>query len=395
MFEQLTEGAKDPILSLSVAFREDPRPERIDLGIGVYRNSVGETPIMAAVRAAQLELAQSQTTKSYVGLTGNETFNNAMLDLLLGECGARQRAVAIQTPGASGALRLLADLIRMARPGARVWMSDPSYVNHAPIMRAAGLEVAFFPYFDAANKGVRGDEMMAALAAAGPGDVVLLHGSCHNPTGADLTLEQWQTLARMAERQGFMPFVDVAYQGFGESLEADVAGLRLLAEAVPELVIATSCSKNFGLYRERVGAAVVIANSPNQGAIARGRLQEIARTTYTMPPDFGAALVAQVLTDPVLRQSWQAELVAMQQRIAGLRQQLAAALRQASGDSTFDYVARHRGMFSMTALSAEAIARLRDDWALYVVPGGRINIAGLREEQIPRVAAALVSVSAA
>lgn len=395
MFEQLTEGAKDPILSLSVAFREDPRPERIDLGIGVYRNSVGETPIMAAVRAAQLELAQSQTTKSYVGLTGNETFNNAMLDLLLGECGARQRAVAIQTPGASGALRLLADLIRMARPGARVWMSDPSYVNHAPIMRAAGLEVAFFPYFDAASKGVRGDEMMAALAVAGPGDVVLLHGSCHNPTGADLTLEQWQTLARMAERQGFMPFVDVAYQGFGESLEADVAGLRLLAEAVPELVIATSCSKNFGLYRERVGAAVVIANSPNQGAIARGRLQEIARTTYTMPPDFGAALVAQVLTDPVLRQSWQAELVAMQQRIAGLRQQLAAALRQASGDSTFDYVARHRGMFSMTALSAEAIARLRDDWALYVVPGGRINIAGLREEQIPRVAAALVAVSAA
>ena len=369
MFEQLTEGAKDPILSLSVAFREDPRPERIDLGIGVYRNSVGETPIMAAVRAAQLELAQSQTTKSYVGLTGNETFNNAMLDLLLGECGARQRAVAIQTPGASGALRLLADLIRMARPGARVWMSDPSYVNHAPIMRAAGLEVAFFPYFDAASKGVRGDEMMAALAAAGPGDVVLLHGSCHNPTGADLTLEQWQTLARMAERQGFMPFVDVAYQGFGESLEADVAGLRLLAEAVPELVIATSCSKNFGLYRERVGAAVVIANSPNQGAIARGRLQEIARTTYTMPPDFGAALVAQVLTDPVLRQSWQAELVAMQQRIAGLRQQLAAALRQASGDSTFDYVARHRGMFSMTALSAEAIARLRDerDTLLHVV----------------------------
>ncbi len=394
MFEQLTEGAKDPILSLSVAFREDPRPERIDLGIGVYRNSAGDTPIMAAVRVAQQELAHSQTTKSYVGLTGNEAFNSAMLDLLLGDSAARQRAVAIQTPGASGALRLLADLIRMARPGATVWMSDPSYVNHAPIMRAAGLKVAFYPYFDALSKGIRVDEMMAALAAAGRDDVVLLHGSCHNPTGADLPFEQWQTLAQMAARQGFMPFVDVAYQGFGESLDGDVAGLRLLADAVPELVIATSCSKNFGLYRERVGAAVVIANSPTQGAIARGRLQEIARTTYTMPPDFGAALVARVLTDPVLRQSWQAELVAMQQRIAGLRQQLAVELRQLSGGNSFDYVARHRGMFSMTALSAEAIVQLRDDWAIYVVPGGRINIAGLREEQIPRLAQALVAVSA-
>lgn len=393
MFELLTEGAKDPILSLTVAFREDPRAERIDLGIGVYRNSAGETPIMAAVRAAQLELAQSQTSKSYVGLTGNEVFNNAMLELLLGATAARQRAVAIQTPGASGALRLLADLIKMAKPDATIWLSDPSYVNHAPIMRAAGLKVAFYPYFDAASKSVKGDEMLATLAAAGANDVVLFHGSCHNPTGADLTMSHWQALAQMAVKQGFVPFVDVAYQGFGDSLEADVAGLRLLADSCEEALIATSCSKNFGLYRERVGAAMVVGKNLTQSTIARGRLQEIARTTYTMPPDFGAALVAQVLTDPVLRQSWQAELVAMQQRIAALRQQLAAALRQRSGGNSFDYIANHRGMFSMTALPAEAIARLRDEWAIYVVPGGRINIAGLREEQIPRVADALVAVS--
>lgn len=393
MFEQLSEGGKDPILSLSVAFRSDPRPERIDLGVGVYRDSSGETPIMAAVREAQLALAASQTSKSYVALTGNEAFNSAMLELLLGDSDAARRAAVIQTPGASGALRLLADLLRLAAPDTKVWLSDPSYVNHAPIMRAAGLQVAFYPYFDVATKAVNGEAMLAALKAAGPRDVVLLHGSCHNPTGADLNVAQWQQLAQMASRQGFVPFVDVAYQGFGQSLAADVAGLQLLAAAVPELLIATSCSKNFGLYRERVGAALVIARDNRQRDIIRGRLQELARTAYTFPPDFGAALVAKVLTEAPLRASWQQELSAMQQRISGLRGQLAQALRQRCGDSRFDYIEAHRGMFSLTALPPAAIDRLRDEFAIYVVPGGRINIAGLREEQIPRVADALLAVS--
>ena len=393
MFEQLNAGGKDPILSLSVTFRQDVRPERVDLGVGVYRSSNGETPIMAAVREAQLALAASQTSKSYLGLTGNEQFNSALLDLLLGQSDAASRAAVMQTPGGSGALRLLADFVHLAAPDATVWLSDPSYVNHAPIMRAAGLKVAFYPYFDLATKAVNGEAMLAALKAAGPRDIVLLHGACHNPTGADLSLALWQQLAEMASAQGFVPFVDLAYQGFGDSLAEDAAGLQLLAAAVPEMLIATSCSKNFGLYRERVGAAMVIARDNRQRDIVSGRMQELARLLYTFPPDFGAALVTKVLTEAPLRALWQQELTAMQQRIHGLRSQLAQALRQRCGDGHFDYIEAHRGMFSLTALPPAAIDRLRDEFAIYVVPGGRINVAGLREEQIPQVADALVAVS--
>ncbi|MEJ2764966.1 amino acid aminotransferase [Photobacterium sp. MCCC 1A19761] len=392
MFKQLTEAQLDPILSLSIAYREDTRAEKMDLGIGVYRNSQGETPIMHAVQQAQQKVIETQTTKAYVGLAGNETFNQAMMDLLLTNTSAHQRAAGVQTPGASGALRMLADLMRLAQPDTTVWISDPSYVNHKPVMEAAGLKVKYYPYFDRVSKQVNREAMLAALAKAGPKDVVLLHGCCHNPTGADIAFEDWQAITALANKNGFMPFVDIAYQGFGDGLEQDVAGLKYMADHTEEMVIATSCSKNFGLYRERTGAAIVISDSLKEAQKAKGRILNLARSTYTMPPDHGAALVATILTDDALTATWREELSQMQARMVSLRAGLTQAVR-AQGTDAFNFIEQHKGMFSVTGLSPEQIARLRDEFAIYAVGDGRINIAGLREQQIDYLAHALVTVS--
>lgn len=394
MFEQLDPPAEDPILSLTVAYRDDPRDDKLDLGIGVYRNAAGATPVMAAVREAALRIAEEQDSKSYVGLAGNEVFNQALTSLLLSGTPALDRAATIQTPGASGALRMLGELIAYARPGARVWISRPSYVNHQPVMEACGLEVREYPYFDPHSKRVDEAAMLAQVAELGPEDVLLLHGCCHNPTGADISWESWQAIADMAERQGFLPFVDLAYQGFGDGLEGDARGLRHLAERLPELLVATSCSKNFGLYRERTGAAIVIGESLAHAQRAKGHMQRIARATYTMPPDHGAAIVARVLNDDSLTQQWRDELDGMQQRIVRLRQQLVTAFREASDSDRFDYFASHRGMFSVTGLSNEQIARLRQDHGVYVVGGGRVNVAGLSESRIDKLVEAFLAVGA-
>ncbi|UTV30145.1 amino acid aminotransferase [Photobacterium atrarenae] len=392
MFKQLTEAQLDPILSLSIAYREDKRAEKLDLGIGVYRNSQGETPIMQAVQLAQQQVMESQRTKAYVGLAGNEIFNQSMMDLLLTDTSAYHRAAAVQTPGASGALRMLADLMYLAQPETTVWISDPSYVNHKPVMEAAGLKVKYYPYFDRVTKQVNREAMLAALAKAGPKDVVLLHGCCHNPTGADIAFEDWQAITTLANQNGFMPFVDIAYQGFGDGLAQDAAGLKYMADHTEEMVVATSCSKNFGLYRERTGAAIVISDSLKEAQKAKGRILNLARSTYTMPPDHGAALVAAILTDDALSATWRDELSQMQARLVNLRASLTQAVR-AQGSEAFDFIDQHKGMFSVTGLSPEQIARLRDEFAIYAVGDGRINIAGLREQQVDYLAHALVTVS--
>lgn len=392
MFKQLTEAQLDPILSLSIAYREDKRAEKLDLGIGVYRNSQGETPIMQAVQLAQQQVMESQTTKAYVGLAGNETFNQSMMDLLLTDTSAYHRAAAVQTPGASGALRMLADLMYLAQPETTVWISDPSYVNHKPVMEAAGLKVKYYPYFDRVTKQVNREAMLAALSKAGPKDVVLLHGCCHNPTGADIAFEDWQAITTLANQNGFMPFVDIAYQGFGDGLEQDAAGLKYMADHTEEMVVATSCSKNFGLYRERTGAAIVISDSLKEAQKAKGRILNLARSTYTMPPDHGAALVATILTDDALSATWRDELSQMQARLVNLRAGLTQAVRS-QGSEAFDFIEQHKGMFSVTGLSPEQIVRLRDEFAIYAVGDGRINIAGLREQQVDYLAHALVTVS--
>ncbi|EOX3358797.1 aromatic amino acid transaminase [Vibrio cholerae] len=393
MFTHLPAPVLDPILSLSVAFRNDPRPQKVDLGIGVYKNSLGETPIMRAVALAQDKVVASQKTKSYVGLAGCEEFNQSMMQLVLGSTLDTERTIAIQTPGASGALRMLGDLMRVAQPDTTVWITDPSYVNHKPVMEAAGLKVRYYRYFSRETKMVDTEQMLADLAQAGTKDVVLLHGCCHNPTGADIDFSAWQAITELAQKNGFIPFVDIAYQGFGDGLEQDAQGLRYMAEHMEEMLITTSCSKNFGLYRERTGAAIVIGKSQQEVTNARGKMLTLARSTYTMPPDHGAALVKTVLRDEQLTAIWQQELSEMQQRLLTLRKNLCNELRNQHNTRQFDFIESHRGMFTVLGFSAEQMGRLREEFAIYGVADGRINIAGLTEKDIPYVANAIIHVS--
>ncbi|HAS2740423.1 TPA: aspartate/tyrosine/aromatic aminotransferase [Vibrio cholerae] len=393
MFTHLPAPVLDPILSLSVAFRNDPRPQKVDLGIGVYKNSLGETPIMRAVALAQDKVVASQKTKSYVGLAGCEEFNQSMMQLVLGSTLDTERTIAIQTPGASGALRMLGDLMRVAQPDTTVWITDPSYVNHKPVMEAAGLKVRYYRYFSRETKMVDTEQMLADLAQAGTKDVVLLHGCCHNPTGADIDFSAWQAITELAQKNGFIPFVDIAYQGFGDGLEQDAQGLRYMAERMEEMLITTSCSKNFGLYRERTGAAIVIGKNQQEVTNARGKMLTLARSTYTMPPDHGAALVKTVLRDEQLTAIWKQELSEMQQRLLTLRKNLCNELRNQHNTRQFDFIESHRGMFTVQGFSAEQMGRLREEFAIYGVADGRINIAGLTEKDIPYVANAIIHVS--
>ncbi|TXY21934.1 aspartate/tyrosine/aromatic aminotransferase [Vibrio mimicus] len=393
MFAHLPAPVLDPILSLSVAFRNDPRPEKVDLGIGVYKNSLGETPIMRAVAMAQDKVVAGQKTKSYVGLAGCEEFNQSMMHLVLGSTLDSERTIAIQTPGASGALRMLGDLMKVAQPETTVWITDPSYVNHKPVMEAAGLKVRYYRYFSRNTKMVDAEQMLADLAQAGPKDVVLLHGCCHNPTGADIDFTAWQAITDLAQKNGFIPFVDIAYQGFGDGLDQDAQGLRYMAERIEEMLITTSCSKNFGLYRERTGAAIVIGKNQQDVTNARGKMLTLARSTYTMPPDHGAALVKTVLRDEQLTAIWKQELSEMQQRLLSLRKNLCNELRNQHNTRQFDFIESHRGMFTVLGFSAEQMSRLREEFAIYGVADGRINIAGLTEKDIPYVANSIIQVS--
>ncbi|MCA3950452.1 amino acid aminotransferase [Vibrio vulnificus] len=393
MFSQLPTPALDPILSLTVAFRNDPRDQKVDLGIGVYKNNKGETPIMRAVSQAQKIVADTQTTKSYVGLAGCEEFNQSMVNLLLAGTSVLDRVSAIQTPGASGALRMLGDLMKVAQPDTTVWISNPSYVNHKPVMEAAGLKVRYYRYFSPETKQVDIGQMLDDLATAGLKDVVLLHGCCHNPTGADIDFAAWQAITDLAVKNGFTPFVDIAYQGFGDGLEEDAKGLQFMADRVEEMLITTSCSKNFGLYRERTGAAIVIGKNAKESSNAKGKLLTLARSTYTMPPDHGAALVKTILQNVELTTTWKQELCEMQQRLLNLRQTLCNELRNQHNTSQFDFIESHKGMFTVLGFTPEQMGTLRDEYGIYGVGDGRINIAGLTEAHIPYVADAIVKVS--
>nr|WP_208623256.1 amino acid aminotransferase [Vibrio hangzhouensis] len=393
MFSQLSEPALDPILSLSVAYRNDTRTDKVDLGIGVYRNSEGQTPIMKAIAEAQRIVTAEQQTKAYVGLAGCEEFNQSIAKVVFGETPIYDRMSVIQTPGASGGLRMLGDLLNVAQPGTTVWLSNPSYVNHKPVMEAAGLNVKFYRYFDVATKQVDREAMLTDISQAGKGDVVLLHGCCHNPTGADISFEDWKTITELSVNNGFVPFVDVAYQGFGDGLEQDAYGLRFMAENVEEMLLTTSCSKNFGLYRERTGAAIVIGKNATEAANAKGKLLTLARATYTMPPDHGAALVKTILADEYLTNMWTTELSEMQQRLVSLRDGLCKELKNTHSSNDFDFIMSHKGMFTVLGFTPEQMQRLRSEFAIYGVDDGRINIAGLSETQLPYVANALAAVS--
>jgi len=392
MFETLQPAPADKILALIGLYRNDPRPGKVDLGVGVYKDIDGRTPVMRAVREAEKRLLASQDTKTYLGLAGDTGFNAAMIKLAFGEKADHSRIRAAQAPGGSGALRLVAELLQRTRAGATVWLSDPTWPNHPPVMRAAGLKVRDYPYFDAASGTVRFDDMLAALKAAESGDVVMLHGCCHNPTGANLDAAQWAKVADVVLERGLLPFVDIAYQGFGDGLDADAAGLRLLAERVPEMVVASSCSKNFAVYRDRVGAAMILAKDGAQADVAMSQMLAAARALYSMPPDHGAAAVRMVLEDTDLKKDWETELEEMRLRMLRLRVAFAEALRRQSNSDRFDFVASHRGMFSRLGLTEAQVERLRTEHAVYMVGDSRINVAGLPEDGMDDLAKAIVSV---
>ena len=392
IFANLERLPPDPILGVTAAFRADPSPGRIDLGVGVYRDEHGETPVPVAVRAAERAMLDAQRTKTYVGPAGNVEFNERLVAMAFGPL-ARElapRTATIQTVGGCGALRLGAEIIRASAPDAIVHVSDPTWANHEPLLGTCGLQLERYPYYDPATHDVDYGRMRDHLARLPEGSVVLLHACCHNPTGADLDRGQWDDLAALLESRTLVPFVDLAYQGFGDDLESDVYGLRRIAERVPQLLLAMSCSKNFGLYRERTGALAVVTSSPAVAAAVATHQARTGRRMYSMPPDHGAAVVARLLGDAALRADWEAELSTMVGRMKSLRALLADRLRARRPDRDWSWVTRHRGMFSLTGLDAAGVATLRERHHVYLPPDGRINFAGVSDANVDKVADSLV-----
>lgn len=381
MFESLPAKQPDAILKLMMAYREDPRTDKLDLGVGIYKDANGATPVMKAVKSAEGQLLEEQNTKAYVGPLGSPAFNQRMIETVFGSDADKSRVRSAQAPGGSGALRILADLITSARPDATIWVSDPTWPNHLPLLSAAGANLATYPYYNASTGSVSFDAMIDALQAAKPGDIVLLHGCCHNPTGADLTHEQWDRVTQLLSDQSLLPFVDVAYQGFGDGLEEDAWAIRSMAAKLPEMMIAASCSKNLGLYRERVGAALLVGRDAAEADTALANLSGLIRSNYSMPPDHGAHVVEMVLEDDGYYANWREELETMRVRMISLRQAFSDALRRRTNSDRFDFIAHQKGMFSRLPLNAEQIETLRAENGIYMVGDGRINVAGLPDDE--------------
>ncbi|MGS2722780.1 amino acid aminotransferase [Porticoccus sp. GXU_MW_L64] len=383
MFEALQILPQDPILGLMGQFLKDDNPNKVDLGVGVYKTPQGQTPILDSVKAAEKIRLQSETTKSYIGGPGDAVFNSEMRKLALGEghpALLANRVASIQAPGGCGSLRLGGELINRARPGANIWMSNPTWANHVPLFGEAGLNIKEYPYYDRSTCSVAFADMIATLERdAQPGDVLLLHACCHNPCGADLNLEQWAQVADLCVEKGLIPFVDMAYQGFGVGLDEDAAGLRLMGERVKEMFLSVSCSKNFGLYRERIGMLLVIGETAHAAEAAGSQLINIARGIWSMPPAHGAAIVAAILSSTELTQQWQGEVAEMRNRINGLRAQAVAKLNAASNGADFGFIEKEFGMFSFLGITPEQVARLKDEFSIYMVGSSRINVAGLND----------------
>jgi aspartate aminotransferase len=397
MFEHLAAVIPDPILGLMAAFRADPDPHKVDLGIGVYRDAHGNTPVPDAVRRAEAAVLAGQTTKAYVGPAGNAGFNQAMEQLVLGPTHpalAAGRVRTVQTPGGCGALRLGAELIRAADLEAVVYVSTPTWANHTPLLTGSGLKLERYPYFDPATGGVQFEAMTAALERLPARAVVLLHASCHNPTGADLSTPQWRELLSLVKRRQLLPFIDIAYQGLGEGVDADAFGLRLFCAELPEVLCAVSCSKNFGLYRERTGLLHLISSSRAAADAALSQLVRIARGIWSMPPDHGAAIVHAILGDEPLRRQWAEELEGMRRRIEGLRLEVVQQLREHCPQRDFGFIARQRGMFSFFGIGTAQVRALREHHHIYMTDDSRINIAGLRRENLEYFARAVAQVLA-
>ncbi len=395
MFEKITAAPPDAILGLSEAFKKDANPNKINLGVGVYKDAYGNTPILATAKKAEQMLLSSESSKSYLPIDGNASYDAAAQALILGpdhEIVASGRAVTVQTPGGTGALRVAGDFIAKNLPGACIWLSAPTWPNHPAVFTAAGVEQRSYPYFNKATNDVDFEAMLNTIKQIPAGDILLLHGCCHNPTGVDLSLAQWKQVGDVIAENGVIPLVDFAYQGFANGIDEDASGLRELCRPGAELLIASSFSKNFGLYNERVGALTVVAGNAESAQTALSQVKIAVRRNYSNPPAHGGAIVATVLTDPELRAAWEQELADMRDRVNTMRGLFVETLNEKGVTQDFSFIAGQRGMFSFSGLNPEQVQALRDKYAIYIVGSGRINVAGMTEANMDYLCTAIADV---
>ncbi|QYJ77336.1 amino acid aminotransferase [Shewanella acanthi] len=395
MFNSLIAMPADPILGLLTQYREDTHPQKIDLGVGVYKDPAGNTPILNCVKKAEKFRLDTETTKVYIGPTGSAKFNSLMTELAFGEDHSAilaNRIRTVSTPGGTGALRVAGDFIKRCNPNSVLWVSDPTWANHVGLFEAAGITVKTYPYYDYDTKSLKFDEMLTALSQIGADDVVLLHACCHNPSGMDLTTEQWDKVVALTKQQGFTPLIDMAYQGFGDGVDIDAYGVRQMAAAVDNMILCSSCSKNFGLYRERIGSCSVIAKDAARADIAQSVLLYVVRCLYSMPPAHGAAIVETILESAELKQEWLAELQVMRDRINGNRAILVDKLKANGVDRDFSFIARQKGMFSFLGVNPEQVERLKKEFSIYMVGSSRISIAGISEDNVDYLAQSIAKV---
>lgn len=395
MFNSLIAMPADPILGLLTQYREDTHPQKVDLGVGVYKDPTGVTPILNCVKKAEKFRLDTETTKVYIGPTGSPQFNTLMTELAFGAGHSAiiaNRIRTVSTPGGTGALRVAGDFIKRCNPNAVLWVSDPTWANHVGLFEAAGITVKTYPYYDYDSKSLKFDEMLAALSQVSPDDVVLFHACCHNPSGMDLTTEQWDKVIALTKEQGFTPLIDMAYQGFGDGVDIDAYGVRQMAAAVDNMLLCSSCSKNFGLYRERIGSCSVIAKDANTANVAQSVLLYVVRCLYSMPPAHGAAIVETILGSAELTQEWRDELKVMRDRINGNRAILVDKLKANAVDRDFSFIARQKGMFSFLGVNPEQVARLQKEFSIYMVGSSRISIAGISEDNVDYLAQSIAKV---
>jgi aspartate aminotransferase len=395
MFQSIERRPPDPILGLSAAYKQDTNPNKVDLGVGVYKDEAGNTPVMTAVKKAEQTLWNVEDSKSYIAQAGPELFIKHVAELVLGaghKAIADKRTSTVLAPGGSGSLRVAAEFVCRNFPGTKIYVSDPTWNNHVPLLGSAGLKLELYPYYDYGTHKIKFDEMMNKLKEAKKGDLVLVHGCCHNPCGADLNREMWEAMVEAAQKQGFTPFIDLAYQGLGDGLAEDAYGLRLMAENLPEVIVAASMSKNFGLYRERTGAVIVVAENATSAEAANSQVLTTAREMYSVPPAHGAYLVSTILDDAALKTEWDTELTEMRDRINGLRAELVRKLAATGVQRDFSFIQNEKGMFSFLGLTPEQVKRLINEFSIYLVGSSRINVAGLNSKNIDYTVDAIAAV---
>ena len=390
IFKNLQQQPPDKILALMTAFKEDPRDQKLDLGVGVYKDPTGITPIMRSIKLAEKKWWEIESSKSYVGLAGDPAFSDAIISLVLGNSIPRNFIASAATPGGTGAVRQGFELFKVANPGVRVFVSDPTWPNHISILQYLNIPFETYRYFDNETRGVDFDSMVSDLSRAKAGDVILLHGCCHNPTGANLDKQQWKIIVDLLNKNGATPMIDLAYQGFGDGLEEDVYATRLIAESVPETVIASSCSKNFGIYRERAGLLMLVSHDSSKRNINQSMLAYLNRQNYSFPPDHGSRLVSIVLNDKDLRSDWMSELEDIRNSLLNLRVQLSNELQKISGSDRFSFIASHRGMFTQLGATPSQVEKMRTEFGIYMVSDSRFNVAGLNNETVPALAKAII-----